>query len=167
MRAAATGDQPQTGFWQGEHGIGSGETDVTRQHQFQPATHAVAMNGGDHRFGDAVQGFDPAYVFHALANLQAGLWAAAFLDIGARTKAPFAFPANHDHANVRILLQQRQCLRYALADLVVDGVDLSGTGQYHPAHHGIALQAHSLVDQHGELRILRCAHAGHSSNSKT
>ncbi|MNG04593.1 hypothetical protein D3C84_877370 [compost metagenome] len=125
------------------------------------------MNGSDHRFADAIQGFDPAHLFHALAHLQARLRTTTLLDIGARTKAPLAFPANHDHANLGIFLQQRQCLRYALANFIVDGVDLSGAGQYHPAHHGIALQAHRVVDQLGRLPVLRCTHAGHSSNSKT
>ncbi|MNC47734.1 hypothetical protein D3C75_968130 [compost metagenome] len=125
------------------------------------------MNGGNHWFGDAVQAFNPAHVFHTLTHLQAGLRAAAFLDIGTGTKAALAFPANHDHANVRVFLQQCQRLRHAMADLIVDGIDLSGAGQNDPAHHGIALHAHRIVDQHGRLQVLRCTHAGHSSNSKT
>ena len=125
------------------------------------------MNGSDHRFADAIQRFDPAHLFHALPHLQARFRATTLLDISTRTKASLTFPANHDHANVRVLLQQRQCLRHALTNIVVDGVDLPGPGQYHPTHHGITLKAHRIVDQNGRLRFLRCAHTGHSSNSKT
>ena len=82
LRAAGARQDAEFDFRQGHLRAGRGDAVIAAQRQLQPAAHAHAMDGGNHRLGRAFHDIDQG----VQSRLREGLGGIEFLDVGAARK---------------------------------------------------------------------------------